>query len=117
MGRFKTLSVAIVTLPITQRRMWHGVLLVRILVILSTFFSSHFDPFQLTQYNFYSRRSRLAQNSCMCLADGTFHLPFSNLLFPRVWAHNVGLVFLESHPDREGTKHNRAQEYSSFQRR
>nr|XP_033486076.1 beta-1,4 N-acetylgalactosaminyltransferase 1a isoform X1 [Epinephelus lanceolatus] len=60
----------------------------------------------------------LAQNTCVCLADEeTFHLPLANLLFPHVWAHNVDLAFLESHPDPEGVKHHRAQEYRSFQRR
>lgn len=60
----------------------------------------------------------LAQNTCVCLADKeTFHLPFSNHLFPRVWAHNIELAFLESHPDPEGVKHHRAQEYSRFQKR
>ncbi|XP_070695867.1 beta-1,4 N-acetylgalactosaminyltransferase 1a [Pempheris klunzingeri] len=61
--------------------------------------------------------SRLAQNTCVCLADETFQLPFTNLLFPRVWAHNLNLAFLESHPDPEGVRRHRAQEYSSFQRR
>ncbi|XP_035512832.1 beta-1,4 N-acetylgalactosaminyltransferase 1a [Morone saxatilis] len=61
---------------------------------------------------------RLAQTTCVCVADKeTFQLPFSNLLFPRVWAHNLGTAFLESHPDPEGTKRHRAQEYSSFQKR
>ncbi|XP_042346967.1 beta-1,4 N-acetylgalactosaminyltransferase 1a [Plectropomus leopardus] len=60
----------------------------------------------------------LAQNTCACLADEeSFHLPLSSLLFPRVWAHNFDLAFLESHPDPEGVKRHRAQEYSSFQRR
>ncbi|KAF7664559.1 hypothetical protein LDENG_00172560 [Lucifuga dentata] len=39
------------------------------------------------------------------------------LLFPSVWAHNLHLAFLSSHPDPEGVKGRRAQEYSSFQRR
>ncbi|XP_068182095.1 beta-1,4 N-acetylgalactosaminyltransferase 1a [Antennarius striatus] len=61
---------------------------------------------------------RLAQNTCVCLADKkTFHLPYSELLFPRVWSHNLGAAFLESHPDPEDIKHHRAQEYSSFRRR
>ncbi|KAK2851381.1 hypothetical protein Q5P01_007657 [Channa striata] len=61
---------------------------------------------------------RLALNTCVCLADKeTFRLPFSNLIFPRVWAHRVDRAFLDSHPDPEGVKHHRAQEYSSFQRR
>ncbi|KAM8864070.1 beta-1,4 N-acetylgalactosaminyltransferase 1a [Spinachia spinachia] len=61
---------------------------------------------------------RLAQNTCMCLADEeTFRLPLSSLLFPRVWAHNIALAFLESHPDPSGVKRDRAQEYSKFQMR
>ncbi|XP_070824748.1 beta-1,4 N-acetylgalactosaminyltransferase 1a [Chaetodon trifascialis] len=61
---------------------------------------------------------RLAQNTCVCEADKeTFHLPFSNLLFPHVWAHNLEVAFLESHPDPEGIKRRRAQEYTSFRRR
>lgn len=61
---------------------------------------------------------RLALNTCVCLADEeTFRLPFSDLLFPRVWSHSIDLAFLESHPDPEGVKHHRAQEYNSFQRR
>uniref|UniRef100_UPI0037E9639A beta-1,4 N-acetylgalactosaminyltransferase 1a n=1 Tax=Semicossyphus pulcher TaxID=241346 RepID=UPI0037E9639A len=60
----------------------------------------------------------VAQNTCVCLADKeTVHLPFSNLLWPRAWAHDISLAFLESHPDPEGVKRLRAQEYSSFQRR
>ncbi|XP_029291160.1 beta-1,4 N-acetylgalactosaminyltransferase 1a isoform X2 [Cottoperca gobio] len=60
----------------------------------------------------------LAQNACVCLADEeTFHLPYSNLLFPHVWAHKIDLAFLGSHPDPEGVKRHRAQEYSSLQRR
>ncbi|KAI3357422.1 hypothetical protein L3Q82_015857 [Scortum barcoo] len=62
--------------------------------------------------------SRLAQNACVCVADKEkFRLPFSDLLFPRVWAHNLNIAYLESHPDPEGVKRRRAQEYSSFQRR
>ncbi|XP_034027379.1 beta-1,4 N-acetylgalactosaminyltransferase 1a [Thalassophryne amazonica] len=61
---------------------------------------------------------RLAHNACVCEADKEmFHMPLSNLLFPRVWAHDLHLAFLSSHPDPEGVKHHRAQEYSSFQRR
>uniref|UniRef100_A0A8D2ZL75 Beta-1,4 N-acetylgalactosaminyltransferase n=1 Tax=Scophthalmus maximus TaxID=52904 RepID=A0A8D2ZL75_SCOMX len=60
----------------------------------------------------------LAHNSCVCRADkDTLQLPFSNLLFPRVWAQKVDTAFLESHPDPEGLKRHRAQEYSKFQRR
>uniref|UniRef100_A0A3Q1GYM9 Beta-1,4 N-acetylgalactosaminyltransferase n=2 Tax=Acanthochromis polyacanthus TaxID=80966 RepID=A0A3Q1GYM9_9TELE len=59
---------------------------------------------------------RLAQNTCVCQGDQeSFHLPFSDMLFPRVWAHNLGLAFLESHPDPDGVKRHRAQEYSNFQ--
>ncbi|XP_062420545.1 beta-1,4 N-acetylgalactosaminyltransferase 1a isoform X1 [Pungitius pungitius] len=66
----------------------------------------------------YDVAHRLAQNTCMCLADEeTFRLPFSNLLFPRVWAHNISLAFLESHPDPSGVQRHRAQEYSKFQER
>lgn len=62
--------------------------------------------------------SRLAQNTCVCLADEeTFRLPFSDLLFPRVWAHNLDQAFLKSHHDPEGVKRLRAQEYSHFQKR
>lgn len=68
--------------------------------------------------NFYTWCSRLAQNTCACLADEeTVRLPFSDLLFPPVWAHDVGVAFLESQADPEGTKHHRAQEYNSFQER
>ncbi|XP_034552387.1 beta-1,4 N-acetylgalactosaminyltransferase 1a isoform X2 [Notolabrus celidotus] len=61
---------------------------------------------------------RLAQNTCVCVAEKeTVHLPFSHLLWPRAWAHDISMAFLESHPDPEGVKSNRAQEYHSFQRR
>ncbi|XP_075995791.1 beta-1,4 N-acetylgalactosaminyltransferase 1-like [Genypterus blacodes] len=61
---------------------------------------------------------RLAQNACVCEGDPeTFRLPLANLLFPRVWAHNLHLSFLSSHPDPEGVKRHRAQEYSSSQKR
>lgn len=60
---------------------------------------------------------RLAQNTCVCLADENFHVPYSNLLFPRVGARKDDLAFLESHPDPEGIKHHRAQEYSRFKQR
>lgn len=61
---------------------------------------------------------QVAKNACSCVADKvTFQLPFSNWLFPRVWAHDLNQAFLESHPDPEGTKSHRAQEYSSFQER
>ncbi|KAM7411929.1 hypothetical protein PAMA_021756 [Pampus argenteus] len=61
---------------------------------------------------------RLPKNTCECVAEKkTFDLPFSSLLFPHVWAHQLDLAFLGSHPDPEGAKRHRAQEYSSFQRR
>ncbi|KAM4610793.1 beta-1,4 N-acetylgalactosaminyltransferase 1a [Polymixia lowei] len=61
---------------------------------------------------------RLAQITCECKADKeTIRLPFSNLLFPRVWAHNLHLAFLGTDPDPEAVKSRRAQEYNSFQRR
>ncbi|KAM9830818.1 beta-1,4 N-acetylgalactosaminyltransferase 1a isoform 1-T1 [Syngnathus typhle] len=61
---------------------------------------------------------RLARNACVCVADEeTFRLPFSNLLFPRVRAHQLDVKFLQSHPDPEGVKHQRAREYSRVQTR
>ncbi|XP_061531908.1 beta-1,4 N-acetylgalactosaminyltransferase 1a isoform X2 [Phycodurus eques] len=61
---------------------------------------------------------RLATNTCVCVADKeTFRLPFSKLLFPRVKAHNLDMKFLQSHPDPEGVKHHRDQEYKSIQMR
>uniref|UniRef100_A0A672YDC1 Beta-1,4 N-acetylgalactosaminyltransferase n=1 Tax=Sphaeramia orbicularis TaxID=375764 RepID=A0A672YDC1_9TELE len=61
---------------------------------------------------------RLGQNACVCVADKeTFHLPMSDWFFPRVWAHNLDLTFLQSHPDPEGVKSHRAQEYNSFKKR
>ncbi|XP_072306057.1 beta-1,4 N-acetylgalactosaminyltransferase 1a isoform X2 [Eucyclogobius newberryi] len=61
---------------------------------------------------------KVALNVCSCIADKEgFRLPFSNLIFPRVWAHNLDNAFLESHPDPEEVKVHRAQEYSSFQKR
>ncbi|XP_077369112.1 beta-1,4 N-acetylgalactosaminyltransferase 1a [Festucalex cinctus] len=61
---------------------------------------------------------RLARNTCVCEGDKeSFHLPFSNLLFPRVKAHNLDLKFLQSHPDPEGVKRRRAREYSTVQMR
>lgn len=80
-------------------------------------FSSEFSLSLNTLYHFFSD-SRLPQNTCMCLADEeTLRLPFSNLLFPRVWAHNIGLDFLGSHPDPSGVKRHRDQEYNKFQMR
>lgn len=62
--------------------------------------------------------SHLAQNSCVCQADEkTFHSPLSDLFFPRVWAHNLDLAFLNGHPDPEEVKSLRAQEYKHFQKR
>uniref|UniRef100_A0A7N5ZUV9 Beta-1,4 N-acetylgalactosaminyltransferase n=1 Tax=Anabas testudineus TaxID=64144 RepID=A0A7N5ZUV9_ANATE len=61
---------------------------------------------------------RLAQNTCVCLADKeTIHLPLSNWLFPRVWAHSIDQTYLESQSDPEEVKRHRAREYSSFQKR
>ncbi|XP_053174349.1 beta-1,4 N-acetylgalactosaminyltransferase 1a isoform X1 [Scomber japonicus] len=61
---------------------------------------------------------RLARNTCVCLADKeSFRLPFANLLFPRVWAHKFDVALLQKHPDPEGVKRHRAQEYNSFQKR
>ncbi|XP_061630690.1 beta-1,4 N-acetylgalactosaminyltransferase 1a isoform X1 [Phyllopteryx taeniolatus] len=61
---------------------------------------------------------RLATNTCVCVADKeTFRLPFSKLLFPRVKAHNLDMKFLQSHPDPEGVKRHRDQEYKSIQMR
>ncbi|XP_041859460.1 beta-1,4 N-acetylgalactosaminyltransferase 1a [Melanotaenia boesemani] len=61
---------------------------------------------------------RLAQNTCVCLAgEETFHLPFVKLLFPQVWAQNFLHEFLETHPNPEGIKQQRAQEYNNYQRR
>ncbi|XP_054653106.1 beta-1,4 N-acetylgalactosaminyltransferase 1a [Dunckerocampus dactyliophorus] len=56
------------------------------------------------------------RNTCECVADKeTVQLPLSNLLFPRVKAHNLDQIFLQSHPDPEGVKRHRAEEYSNFQ--
>ncbi|CAJ1085218.1 beta-1%2C4 N-acetylgalactosaminyltransferase 1a isoform X3 [Xyrichtys novacula] len=61
---------------------------------------------------------RLARNTCVCVADKkTVNLPFSNLLWPQAWAHDISMAFLESHPDPKGVKQRRAKEYQSFQRR
>lgn len=61
---------------------------------------------------------KVALNVCSCTADKqSFRLPFSNWFFPQVWAHDLGHSFLEAHPDPEGVKVLRAQEYSSFQKR
>ncbi|XP_038138920.1 beta-1,4 N-acetylgalactosaminyltransferase 1-like isoform X3 [Cyprinodon tularosa] len=60
----------------------------------------------------------LAQNTCICLAgEETFHLPFSDLLFHRVWAHNLQHAFLETRPDPDNVKNHRAEEYHHFQKR
>ncbi|KAM6924870.1 beta-1,4 N-acetylgalactosaminyltransferase 1a [Xenentodon cancila] len=62
--------------------------------------------------------SRLAQNACVCLAGKeTFHVPYSDILFPRVRANNLERSFLENHPHSEKIKNHRAQEYNGFQRR
>ncbi|MED6258508.1 hypothetical protein ATANTOWER_008371 [Ataeniobius toweri] len=61
---------------------------------------------------------QLAQNACVCHAEEeTFHLPFSDLVFPRVWALNLQHSFLGNHPDPESVKHHRAEEYHLFLRR
>lgn len=81
-------------------------------------FQDSSSDFQDIPYHINEDMARhLAQNTCMCLTDESFHMPFSDLLFPRVWAHNLGEAFLGSHPDPEGAKHHRAQEYRSFQKR
>ncbi|CAG6021426.1 unnamed protein product [Menidia menidia] len=60
----------------------------------------------------------LAQNACVCHVDEeNFHLPFSSLLNPPVWAHDLQHAFLENHPDPDGIKRNRVQEYGNFRRR
>ncbi|XP_032430299.1 beta-1,4 N-acetylgalactosaminyltransferase 1a isoform X1 [Xiphophorus hellerii] len=62
--------------------------------------------------------SHLPQNACVCQAgEETFHLPFSNLLFPRVWAHNLQQAFLEVQSDPESVQQQRAEEYHQFLRR
>lgn len=98
--------------------MWPGGLLITRFEALAELFSElQFLVFN-SLYRLFSLHSRLPRNACVCLADkATLHLPFSELLFPRVWAHDVGLAFLESHPDPEGVKRHRAQDYNSFQRR
>lgn len=62
--------------------------------------------------------SKVALNVCSCVADkNTFQAPFSNWIFPRVWAHNLGDAFLKDISDPERVKVLRAQEYRSFQKR
>lgn len=52
------------------------------------------------------------------MADNeSLRLPFSNYVYPRVWAHDVGVAFLESQPDPEETKRRRAEEYRQYQNR
>lgn len=59
---------------------------------------------------------RLPLNGCVCESEKkSMELPFSNLLFPRVWAHNLTAAFPDA--DREIVKSHRAQEYDSFVRR
>ncbi|KAM4570406.1 beta-1,4 N-acetylgalactosaminyltransferase 1a [Fundulus diaphanus] len=61
---------------------------------------------------------QLAQNACVCQAgEETFHLPFSDLFYPRVWAHNLQHAFLEMKPDPQSVEHQRAEEYHHFLRR
>nr|XP_057940410.1 beta-1,4 N-acetylgalactosaminyltransferase 1-like isoform X2 [Doryrhamphus excisus] len=58
------------------------------------------------------------RHTCECVADKeTIQLPLSNLLFPRVKAHDLEQIFLQSHPDPEGVKRHRAEEYRHFQMR
>lgn len=84
-------------------------------VLISKLCSALVNP---GHHTFAFQYSRLARNTCSCVADKeTFHLPFSNLFFPRVKAHNPGLNFLQSHPDPEGVKQSRAREYSGVQMR
>uniref|UniRef100_A0AAV2LYH8 Uncharacterized protein n=1 Tax=Knipowitschia caucasica TaxID=637954 RepID=A0AAV2LYH8_KNICA len=60
----------------------------------------------------------VALNVCSCTADEKRGwVPFSNLIFPRVWAHNLHTAFLETHPDPEAIQFHRAQEYSRFLKR
>lgn len=81
--------------------------------LASCLFSS---PFHLSDFSPWHRL--LAYNTCACVADNeSFRLPFSNFLSPRVWAHDVGVAFLESQPDPEETKAHRAEEYSQYQKR
>lgn len=59
--------------------------------------------------------SRLAQNTCVCKADEkTFKVPLLNQFFPPVWAQNLQKAFLGNHPDPEGVKRHRTQEYDKF---
>ncbi|KAM9785469.1 LOW QUALITY PROTEIN: beta-1,4 N-acetylgalactosaminyltransferase 1a [Neosynchiropus ocellatus] len=61
---------------------------------------------------------RLATDRCACREEQErFHLPFSDLVFPRVRATDFRLAFLGSHPDPEGVKRLRAREHSSFLKR
>ncbi|XP_024149632.1 beta-1,4 N-acetylgalactosaminyltransferase 1a [Oryzias melastigma] len=58
---------------------------------------------------------RLAQNTCVCKADEkTFKVPLLNQFFPPVWAQNLQKAFLGNHPDPEGVKRHRTQEYDKF---
>uniref|UniRef100_A0A3B3X0I3 Glycosyltransferase 2-like domain-containing protein n=1 Tax=Poecilia mexicana TaxID=48701 RepID=A0A3B3X0I3_9TELE len=62
--------------------------------------------------------SQLPHNACVCQAgEETFRLPFSDLLFPRVWAHNLQQAFLAMQSDPESVKRQRAEEYHQFLRR
>ncbi|KAJ8403951.1 hypothetical protein AAFF_G00343010 [Aldrovandia affinis] len=58
----------------------------------------------------------LARNGCVCEGEGGgVHLPFAQLLFPRVSAHPLHPAFEAS--ELEELKRRRAQEYHSFQMR
>lgn len=86
------------------------------LLLCSTFVFEFFCPHPSSDFS--SRRRQLSHNTCACVGDEeSFRLPFSNYLYPRVWAHNVGVPFLESQPDPEETKRHRAEEYSQHQNR
>ncbi|XP_054905811.1 beta-1,4 N-acetylgalactosaminyltransferase 1a isoform X3 [Poeciliopsis prolifica] len=62
--------------------------------------------------------SQLPQKACVCqVGEKAFHLPFSNPLFPRVWAHNLQQAFLEMQSDPEAVQQQRAEEYLQFLRR
>lgn len=79
-------------------------------------YNASYYPYQLILFNFPN--SHLAQNACVChVGEETFHLPFSDLLFPRIWAHNLQQAFLEMQPNPDGVKHQRAEEYNHFLRR
>lgn len=74
--------------------------------------------FELSFPFLFSWHSLIASKTCACLGDEeSFRLPLSNYLYPRVWAHDLGVSFLESQPDPEKTKQHRAEEYNKYQNR